>query len=361
MADQIIAKVDKNFAPPDVKWNGMKVWDVNQPPFKLYGNYRTDGETDFKRLPKELVARIDNEGLKRLYTNTAGIRLRFKTDSQKITIRCTWDLLYISPRMPPSGVSNFDLYADGRYVNVLQPGTDANGKPLVPPEEGYESTYIFPEKKMRDLVLNFPLINNVTGLVIALDEDAQVLPGDEYTHKKPVVYLGSSITQGGCASHPGNSYQAIISRRLDTDYINLGFSGSCRAEVEMAEYIAGLKMSMFVYDYDHNAPNPEHLEKTHERLFKILREKQPDLPVLMISTADQCFRENTDVRKAIIRRTWENAVAAGDKNVYFLDGQTIYADVGLDYCTVDGTHPNDLGFWCMANAIGAEIQKIMEW
>jgi hypothetical protein len=81
----------------------------------------------------------------------------------------------------------------------------------------------------------------------------------------------------------------------------------------------------------------------------------------MISTADQCFRENTDARKAIIRRTWENAVAAGDKNVYFLDGQTIYQDVGLDYCTVDGTHPNDLGFWCMANAIGAEIQKIMEW
>ena len=83
--------------------------------------------------------------------------------------------------------------------------------------------------------------------------------------------------------------------------------------------------------------------------------------LLMISTADQCFRENTDARKAIIRRTWENAVAAGDKNVYFLDGQTIYQDVGLDYCTVDGTHPNDLGFWCMANAIGAEIQKIMEW
>jgi ABC-type proline/glycine betaine transport system permease subunit len=85
------------------------------------------------------------------------------------------------------------------------------------------------------------------------------------------------------------------------------------------------------------------------------------LPVLMISTADQCFRENTDVRKAIIRRTWENAVSAGDKNAYFLDGQTIYQDVGLDFCTVDGTHPNDLGFWCMANAIGAEIQKIMEW
>lgn len=360
MANHDITKVDRNLAPTEVKWDGMKSWDVNQPPFKLYGACRAEGETDFKRLPHDVAARI-NDGVKRLYTNTAGIRLRFKTDSKKIIIRATWDVFTVFDHMPRTGVSCFDLYADGRYVNVLRPGVVSEGEFRISPDKGYESSYTFPDKKMRDLTLNFPLYNDVTSLVIALDEDAQVLPGDEYAHTTPIVYLGSSITQGGCASHPGNSYQAIISRRLDTDYINLGFSGSCRAEVEMAEYIAGLKMSMFVYDYDHNAPNPEHLEKTHERLFKILREKQPDLPVLMISTADQCFRENTDVRKAIIRRTWENAVAAGDKNVYFLDGQTIYQDVGLDYCTVDGTHPNDLGFWCMANAIGAEIQKIMEW
>ena len=79
----------------------------------------------------------------------------------------------------------------------------------------------------------------------------------------------------------------------------------------------------------------------------------------MISTADNRFGDQTDRRKAIIRKTYENAVAAGDKNVYFLDGQTIYRDVGLDLCTVDGCHPNDLGFWCMANSIGAIVKKLL--
>lgn len=356
-----ITKVDKNLAPVEIVWEGMKTYSVNQFPFQLYGHCRTESELDFKRLPHNLVAGIDNDGLKVLYTNTAGLRLRFKTDSQNIILRYTWDIRTIFPHMPMTGTSCFDLYADGRYINVLRPGVGASNQPPMSLEEGCETSCTFPDRKLRDIVLNFPLYNNVTSLVLALDEDAQLFPGNKYTHQKPVVYYGSSITQGGCASHAGNSYQAMISRRLDADYINLGFSGSCKAEIEMANYIADLEMCMFVYDYDHNAPNAEHLDKTHERLFKILRKKQPDLPVLMISTADQAFGENTDVRKAVIRRTYENAVAAGDKNVYFLDGQTIYQDVGLDYCTVDGCHPNDLGFWCMASSIGKEIQTIMNW
>lgn len=104
----------------------------------------------------------------------------------------------------------------------------------------------------------------------------------KYAVKKPVVYYGSSITQGACASRPGNCYESILSRRLDCDYINLGFSGSAKGEDAIVDYIIGLDMSVFVMDYDYNAPTPEHLEKTHSKMFKAIRAEHPTLPIIIM-------------------------------------------------------------------------------
>ena len=123
----------------------------------------------------------------------------------------------------------------------------------------FEDVLDYSERKMRSFVINFPLYTDVCELYLGLEESAKVEAAPDYEIKVPVVYYGSSITQGGCASRPGTSYQAIISRRLNCDYVNLGFSGNAKGEPAIAEYIAGLEMSVFVYDYDHNAPNPEHL------------------------------------------------------------------------------------------------------
>ncbi len=353
---------DRNLAPVAVTWEGMKTWDVEKPPFRLYGHCRAPGETDYKRLPHDLPGQIPSSpALACHYTNTAGLRLRFQTDSQKLILRCSWDVQAQFDHMPFTGASAFDVYADGEYMGVLRPGLRDGLRWVIAQDNGYESSLTFPDRKMRDVLVNFPLYNNVTALCIALEEDAQVLPGKPYTHTAPIVFGGSSITQGGCASHAGNSYEAILSRRLDSDYVNLGFSDSFRGEEPMARYIASLPMSLFVCDYDHNAPSLAHLEKTHAEFLRIFRESQPTTPVLMISTADQVYGKDTEPRKAVIRATVDNARAAGDRNVYFLDGQTIYRDVGYEYCTVDRCHPNDIGFWCMANAIEREIRSIMHW
>ncbi len=214
------------------------------------------------------------------------------------------------------------------------------------------------EKKIRNIEINFPLYNAVSEVYIGLDEDAKVLQGEKYVSKPPIVYYGSSITQGGCTSHPGNAYPNIISRRLNRDFINLGFSGSCKDELVMAEYIATLDMSVFVYDYDYNAGTAEYLEKTHEPFYKLFRKLKPDVPVVFITVADKSF-SNIEKRKQIIYNTYQNAVNSGDKNVYFIDGQTMYENVGYDLCTVDNCHPNDLGFWYMANSIGKVLDNIL--
>lgn len=224
--------------------------------------------------------------------------------------------------------------------------------------EGYESIVRFDSRQLREITVNFPLYGDVKKLYIGLNQEAQVLPAEDYAVTKPVLYYGSSITQGGCASRPGNCYQHILSRRLDCDFVNLGFSGNAKGETVIAEYIADLEMSAFVYDYDHNAPNPEFLQKTHEPFFKIIREKNPNLPVLMLSRPQWVQTEDVQNRLAVVKATYENSLAAGDKNVYLLSGRQLM-ELVEDSGNVDGVHPTDSGFLSMANAIEPVLREIL--
>ncbi len=211
---------------------------------------------------------------------------------------------------------------------------------------------------MRNITINFPLYSSVSELYIGLAEGSRVETPTPYKYEKPIVYYGSSITQGGCASRAGNAYQATVSRRLDAEFLNLGFSGSACGENEIAEYINGLDMTAFVMDYDYNAASSEYLEKTHEPFFKIIREANPDLPIIMMTIPHFSQTEGTIRRTGVIRKTYENAIAAGDRNVYMLTGPELMALAG-DEGMVDDCHPNDLGFASMAKAVGDLLEKIL--
>jgi hypothetical protein len=144
------------------------------------------------------------------------------------------------------------------------------------------------------------------------------------------------------------------------DYYNFGFSGNARGDIELAEYISGIDMSIFVYDYDHNAPTPEHLSNTHEPFFKLIREKNPDLPIVMMTRPSITYTEEDKKRREIVRRTYENALSCKDKNVYFIDGESFFGDSDREICTIDRIHPNDLGFYKMASVIEPVIKAILE-
>ncbi|MBE6731134.1 MAG: hypothetical protein E7564_05555 [Ruminococcaceae bacterium] len=355
-----IGDIDINFAEKPVIKDGMIYYNIiKNENFKIYGLYKPE-EGTYKRMPPEIGENV-NDGVKVLYKHTAGGRVRFKTNSQKITLKCYFPSVGNMSHMPMTGIMGFDLFADGEYYKTFSPILYSYEKFCMYEDgkRGYESTIEFPNIKERDILINFPLYNPVDEVYIAIEEGAELKKGNEYKYKTPVVYLGSSITQGGCASRPGNSYQAMLSNWLDTDYINLGFSGSCRGEDIMAEYIREIPMSVFVYDYDHNAPNAEHLRKTHERFFLKFREKQPTTPVIMISVADKAFGDTIDRRREVIYATYKNAVDRGDKNVYFLNGQDFYREPGFGVCTVDGCHPNDIGFYYMAKGIKEVLKDLL--
>lgn len=356
-----IAKIDKNFENT-FSFEGMTAYDINDPPFAIYGHCRTENERDYKRLPHDFANQFENPVVPAVYKKTAGLRVRFQTDSQRIILKCVLPEKANVPHMATTGSSCFDLYVDGHYFNVFRPGIDTNGKHTDDKsmEGGYASGYTLKgEKKIREILIHFPLYNNVDEVYVALEDGAQVLPTAGYPDDKPVVFYGSSITQGACASHPGNHYISLLARHFNFNYVNLGFSGGCRAELEFARYIAGLDLKAFAFDYDHNAPTPEALEATHEAFFKEFRRLRPDVPVIFNTASDLAFGlEKRTIRKEIIRKTYENAVAAGDKNVYFVDGSTAYDLPGVELCTVDNVHPNDLGFWCIYKNMIPTFEKL---
>ena len=321
--------------------------DVTQAPFRVHGLLRENGR--FVRIP-EAVARAASEGVTALYANTAGGRVRFVTDSDYVAVHAEMSGIGKMGHFAPSGSAGFDLYADGQFAGTFIPPYDQT--------DGYDAILWLPESRRREITVNFPLYSNVEALSVGLRESALLEEAAPYRHPLPVVYYGSSITQGGCATRPGLSYQSLLSRALDTDYTNLGFSGSCKAEDAIIDYLCSLDMSVFVYDYDHNAPDPAYLAATHEKLFLALRRARPTLPVVMMSRPKFTLNEDDRRRLRIVQATYDRAKAAGDENVYLLDGPTLMALCG-DEGTVDGCHPNDLGFFSMAAALEKALKPLL--
>ena len=259
--------------------------------------------------------------------------------------------------------AGFDLYIDdpltqeSRFWRCFKPSMDI--------VDGYESRVEFEEAKMRCFTINFPSYSNVSELYIGVDRNASIREGMPYKNISPIVYYGSSITQGASACHSGNAYQNIISRHINVDFINLGFSGSAHGEEALAKYMAKLNMSMFVCDYDHNSPDPQALEETHFKLYEIIRESNPKIPYIMLTrpdfppAIDRCAYESNVWRRIVIMESYNKARRLGDNNVYFIDGSGMFKGRFEELCTIDGVHPNDLGFALMAETIENKIKSIL--
>ena len=347
-----ISDVDKNFEiETSIEKSDIKFFDIKEKPFSVHGLFYENGK--FRRMA-EAVAQKTNDGVCALHSNTAGGRVRFRTDSPYVAIHAEMPSVGKMPHFALTGSAGFDLY--------IKEEKETYFKSFIPPfkiTDGYESVIEFEEAAMREITINFPLYSDVSNLYVGLSKSAFLSEVKGYKHEKPVVFYGSSITQGGCASRPGLSYESILSRELDTDYINLGFSGSARGEDVMAEYIKDIPMSVFVYDYDHNAPSLEHLKNTHEKMFLKIRASNPDLPVIMMSRPKYILTPEEEKRLDVIRETYENAVRAGDENVYLIEGKELMS-LAENEGTVDNCHPNDLGFTSMARAVEKVLRGLLK-
>ncbi len=365
-------EIDKNFALcKELSRKDVSVYNAFEAPFSVHGLIVPEKDGDsYRRLPVEVADSLadKNASILELSKQTAGGRIRFATDSDYIAIHAELNTVVKLPKMAITGSTGFDLYK-------TENGVQNHVKTFTPPmdvEDSFEDEYTTvndcvkglcdEESGFREYTLNFPLYCGVTKLYIILSKDAKVRKCSDYKYSNPVLYYGSSITQGGCASRPGCSYQSIISRKLDCDYINLGFAGGAKGEQEIAEYIAKQNMSVFVYDYDYNAATLEDLERTHESFYLTVRKAKPNLPIICVSKP--CFllvEEWTVKRCEIIERTVNRAKAAGDENIYYICGMNFCPDrKDASDMLVDCCHPNDWGFRLMADKIGEVVEKVIK-
>jgi len=334
----------------------MKTYAFTEEPIEICGLSVIDPDQQhYWRLPDEESAQVS--GFIRDRSKTAGGgRVRFRTNARKLHLKMSLHALAPDPCMAVCAASGADVFAgtgiDSRYLGLLNPWNYENKTPELDLELNGE---------MQQITVNLPRNEKLAGFWIAVEDEAEVLPPLPYQRPGKLCFYGSSITEGGCCSRPGNAYTAAVSRWLDMDYINLGFSGNALGEEAMAEIICRRDFSAFIMDYDYNAPSLKHLQNTHERFFRQIRAAHPNMPIILMSKPD--FDRNAEIstkRRAVILGTYQNALSAGDNNVYFLDGESFFGAFGREMCTVDGCHPNDLGFFRMAEAVYGLLQKILK-
>ena len=362
-----IKKIDKNFdttflPPEDIEWFSVREW-----PFSLYGVFYAEEEGVYRRLPKE-IAGATNEGVAYLSKNTAGGRIRFITNSPYIAVRVEEPFESPFSHMTIAGKCGVSLFTNDKFAGTIMPSYEQISK--ADSALGRNGEIIFDGIKYPDEKGNvyqteifLPLYSAVNNIYVGLQKGSVLQESKPYKHTSPVLFYGSSITQGGCASKPGDDYVNRLCRMLNTEILNLGFSGSALAEKVMADYIAGQNPSVFVLDYDHNAPNAEYLQKTHFALYETVRRAHPTKPIILMTMPTiEGYEEKTwhKARREEILKSFTKAKSQGDENVYLVDCYGCFGSMEGGECgTVDDCHPNSLGFLRMAERMYPVLDKLL--
>lgn len=311
----------------------------------------------FDRFPASAEGKVTG-AVWSLSRDSAGMLVRFQTDAAAIgadyVLRS--DRLAM-PHMPATGVSGVDLYArdgDGqwRWVNVTRPDK----------KEVRQVIQADLAPGSREYALYLPLYNGVESLKIGVSQGA-AFQGLAARDEKPIVFYGTSITHGACASRPGMVHTAILGRRLDRPVINLGFSGNGRMDAAVGEFLAQVDAAVYVIDCSPNM-GPADIRQKCPPLVKQLRAARPDTPIVLVE--DRVFT-NSWIRPerqkfhaenhAALRECFEALQQEGLQQIHYLAGDHLLGD-DTEGAT-DGSHPNDLGFLRQADAFEPVLRKAM--
>ena len=327
--------------------------DATKAPFEVYGFAKK-----FRRLPDE-VAEAANDEAKRMSRYSAGCRIRFKTTSDYIGIYAVMGQQEHPSSMAPAARYGYDVYfyenGHYRFVGVI-------GASRVKHDGYFEERLHFNNNDEKDVVINLPICTEMKELYVMLREGSELSAPSQYKIEQPIVWYGSSIVQGIGAGRPGTIYTSELSRRFDANILNLGFGGGAKAEQAVMDYLASLDMCVFVYDYDHNSPTSKYLAETHYNGYKTIRKKHPTIPIILASRPDYHFVnvEANERKRQIILDTFARAKAEGDENVWFVDGSKMYPEDARELASSDGCHPNDLGYYFMANAFAPALEEALK-
>lgn len=360
-----IKKVDSNFINEEVKENILYIDPKVDNKVKIYGLYWFNEDKRYHRLSKqldEILPKLEGS-VDVLAGNSTGGIVAFYSNTNILKIKVKLSFKFHMGHMPYTGQAGFDLYIGKTYQDMKFYRTsnfDFN-------KTEYEFTYFNHEnlsKENKLYVLNFPLYATVEEVLIGINPISDIKPcNDLFNTDDKIVFYGTSITQGGCASRPGMSYTQILSRMLGIECLNYGFSGNGKGHIEIAQVLSEIKnVKMFVLDYEANATF-DRLKSTLDPFVKCIRSKYPNVPIIIMSKIMMYLEfhdDNYKTNEKKIRNYQKNYVKnSNDENLYYIDGKKILGKTNISEKTVDGCHPTDYGFISIAENIYPIIKKIL--
>jgi len=313
----------------------------------------------FARLPARAEGRVPDE-VWRLAQCPAGARVAFRSDTTGLAVRVTNSDAGVMNHMAGAGSNGLSLYCGRpggmRYWATARPS---------PESPSFESVlFQGVPKERREFRLYLPLYKPMLSLEIGVAKGARLLPPSPNALDKPVVFYGTSITQGGCASTAGSDFVSSVGRVLDLDVVNLGFSGSGRGEPVMAELVSEIDAALYVLDYAANA-DAATFHRNLPRFYRIIRKRRPKTPILLTTTV--CFsgfdysferKATTERKRDVVFEFYARQRRRGDRDLHLVDGFGLIP-FGTDAAYVDGVHPTDHGFQMMADRLAPQIQQIL--
>ena len=337
----------------DLKWFDVSKWGVE-------GKGWNDTDRYYDRLPAKAHGKV-RDAVWNLSRHSAGMSTRFSTDATSIHVRYRLLTSRLEmPHMPATGVSGVDLYAQDdmdrdRWVSVAFPKSQDVRTVLA-------SGLAAPSQSLRRFTAYLPLYNGTEKLEFGVPAGCEFKPIAPRTKGK-IVFYGTSIMHGACASRPGMSITALVGRRLNRPVINLGFSGNGRLEMELAELLAELDADIYALDCLPNL-NPEQVAKRSVPFVRFLREKRPQAEIVMVEDrnyADSWIRTERRIRNSgnqkAFRAAFEELKMAGIGRLHYLRASELLGD---DHeATTDGSHPNDLGMMRYADAYGRILKPLL--
>jgi len=335
----------------EIRW-----YDVGE--FGVEGRPFTDTLSPYDRLPGRAQGKV-REAVWNLSRSSAGMSCRFVTDAAEIRVRWTLGKEQLGMyHFAPSGYSGVDLYARDfggkwRWAGMVK-------EIQYPTSEGVAINDMEPQHRL--FMLYLPLYNNTLKIEIGVPGAASFEPVAPRT-QKPVVFYGTSILHGACASRPGMAWPSILGRRLDVPIVNMGFSGNAQMEIEVAAFLAEIEAAIYVLDPLPNMTAPLIAERA-EPFIRTLREAQPDTPILLIEDRtygnawlNKANQARNRTSRAAFQAAWERLAQGGMENLFYVHGEILLGTDGES--TVDGSHPNDLGFMRQADFLEPHVRDAL--
>lgn len=298
------------------------------------------------RLPRSAQARVPARVWTRAVAPGGG-RIRFSSTTARLSIRVEM----VQAQKKPA---YFDAYVNGERAG----SAGATG-----PKSAELVLFSGHDRRPKEITIYLPHTSEVRVSAVGIDVDARIGPAAAFALPAPLVCYGSSVLQGTGADHPSATYPAALARRLNLDFVNLGFGGAGKAEPAVVALVNRPQVSGFLFDLG-KSYGPQSKD-VFARMLADIRAIHPTVPIFCVTpiyatreAKDPAYEKLSEDLRTLMRDAALERRNAGDRNIHVVEGLDLFgpADQSL---FKDPLHPNDEGNLRMGERLAVPVKAVL--